>query len=53
MFEVEGDTEMNTPVEKGKRKKRPSKGLRKHNRKLKQENRRTNVPTTDGKKKLT
>lgn len=42
---------MNTPVEKGKRKKRPSKGLRKHNRKVKQENRRIYVPTNDGKKK--
>lgn len=42
---------MNTPVEKGKRKKRPSKGLRKHNRKVKQEERKVYVPTTTGKKK--
>ncbi len=42
---------MNTPAEKGQRKKRPSKGLRKHNRKVKQENRKAYVPTSDGKKK--
>ena len=41
---------MNTPVEK-KKVKRPSKGMRKHNRKVKQENRKAYVPTTDGKKK--
>lgn len=42
---------MNTPVEKGKRTKRPSKGLRKHNRKIKQDTRKSYVPTSDGKKK--
>lgn len=39
---------MNTPIEK-KKVKRPSKGLRKHNRKVKQENRKANVPSS-GKK---
>jgi len=51
ILDVEGEDEMNTPVEKGKRKKRPSKGLRKHNRKIKQEERKAFVPTSDGKKK--
>jgi hypothetical protein len=41
---------VNTPVEK-KKNKRPSKGMRKHNRKVKQENRKAYVPTSDGKKK--
>ena len=42
---------MNTPVEKGNKKKRPSKGMRKHNRRVKQEDRKAYVPTNDGKKK--
>jgi hypothetical protein len=46
-----GEHEMNTPVEKGQKKKRPSKGMRKHNRKVKQEERKAYVPTTPGKKK--
>ena len=41
---------MNTPVE-NKKKKRPSKGMRKHNRKVKQENRKSSVPGSDLKKK--
>jgi hypothetical protein len=40
---------MNTRVEN--RKKRPSKGMRKHNRKMKQENRKAYVPTHEGKQK--
>lgn len=42
---------MNTPVEK-KKNKRPSKGMRKHNRKVKQENRKANTPGSDLKKKI-
>ena len=43
---------MNTPIEKTKEKtKRPSKGMRKHNRKVKQEARRVNVPGTEVTKK--
>lgn len=39
---------MNKPIEKTKVKaKRPSKGMRKHNRKVKQEARRTSVPGTE------
>lgn len=39
---------MNTPVEKTKEKtKRPSKGMRKHSRKVKQEARRVSVPGTE------
>jgi hypothetical protein len=42
---------LNTPVETTKVKiKRPSKGVRKHNRKVKQEARRVSVPGTDVKK---
>ena len=42
---------MNTPVEKTKVKvKRPSKGMRKHNRKVKQEARRVAVPGAEVKK---
>jgi len=43
---------MNTPIEKTKVKpKRPSKGMRKHNRKVKQEARRVAVPETKVNKK--
>jgi hypothetical protein len=42
---------MKAPVEKGKRKKRPSKGLRKHRRRIKQEERKVYVPTPAEKKK--
>ena len=43
---------MNTPIEKIKVKtKRPSKGMRKHNRKVKQEARKVSVPGTDVKSK--
>lgn len=41
---------MNTPAEP-KKIKRPSKGMRKYNRKVKQENRKAYVPITDAKKK--
>lgn len=42
---------MNTPIEKTKEKaKRPSKGMRKHNRKVKQEARRVAVPGAEIKK---
>ena len=41
---------MNTPVET-KKNKRPSKGMRKHNRKVKQENRKANIPASDSKKR--
>lgn len=39
---------MNTPIEKTKVKpKRPSKGMRKHNRKVKQEARKLSIPGND------
>ncbi|MBK6793628.1 MAG: hypothetical protein IPG80_14100 [Anaerolineales bacterium] len=39
---------MNTPIEKNKEKtKRPSKGQRKHNRKVKQEARKNSIPGTE------
>ena len=42
---------MNTPIEKTKVKtKRPSKGMRKYNRKVKQEARRVSVPGAEVKK---
>lgn len=42
---------MNTPIAKTKVKtKRPSKGMRRHNRKVKQEERRISVPGTGIKK---
>ena len=42
---------MTTPAEKEKKKpKRPSKGMRKHNRKVKQENRKANIPTSEKKR---
>ena len=40
---------MNTPTEE-KKTKRPSKGMRKHNRKVKQEDRKAFVPTSNAKK---
>ena len=43
---------MNTPTEKSKAKpKRPSKGMRKHLRKVKQETRKNAVPGSEVKKK--
>ena len=41
---------MNSTPEKTQVKKRPSKGMRKHNRKVKQEARRVSVPGSDVKK---
>jgi hypothetical protein len=46
----QGEVQVNTPAAT-KKIKRPSKGLRKHNRKVKQENRKAYVPTSDAKKK--
>lgn len=40
---------MNTPVEK-KKPARPSKGMRKHNRKVKQENRKAYIPVSEKKR---
>jgi hypothetical protein len=42
----EGARQLNTPITKTKP-KRPSKGMRKHNRKVKQEARRINVPGSE------
>lgn len=41
---------MNTPIGKT-RAKRPSKGLRKHNRKVKQEARKANIPVNEANKR--
>jgi hypothetical protein len=49
-YRFQGELQVNTPAEK-KKVKRPSKGMRKHNRQVKQEERKAYVPPSDAKKK--